>query len=78
MILDYEALLEVSYTAQIVPGLTIQPDFQYFWNPGGHAADPTIPTKAGDECGRVRGALHDQLLSRLRRLPLLGGPAILR
>jgi porin len=32
---DYEALLEVSYTAQIVPGLSIQPDFQYFWSPGG-------------------------------------------
>jgi porin len=43
---DYEAVLEVSYTAQIVPGLTIQPDFQYFWNPGGHAADPDDPTKA--------------------------------
>lgn len=35
---DYEALLEVSYTAEIVPGLSIQPDFQYFWNPGGGAA----------------------------------------
>ncbi len=35
---DYEALLEVSYMAEIVPGFTIQPDFQYFWNPGGSAA----------------------------------------
>jgi len=46
VILDYEALLEVSYTAQIVPGFTIQPDFQYLWNPGGHVADPNDPTKA--------------------------------
>jgi porin len=46
IILDYEALIEVSYTAEIVPGFTIQPDFQYFWNPGGHAADPDDPTKA--------------------------------
>ncbi len=44
VILDYEALLEVSYTAQIVPGFTIQPDFQYFWNPGGHVRRTrTIP-----------------------------------
>ncbi len=31
---DYESLLEISYTAEIVPGWTLQPDFQYFWNPG--------------------------------------------
>jgi len=46
VIRDYESLLEVSYTAQIVPGFTIQPDFQYFWNPGGSAADPDDPSKA--------------------------------
>jgi porin len=46
VISNYEALLEVSYTAQIVPGLSIQPDFQYFWNPGGRAADPNDPTTA--------------------------------
>ena len=47
IIADYEAMLEVSYTAQIVPGFYIQPDFQYFWNPGGHVAldsdDPASP-----------------------------------
>jgi len=46
-LLDYEALIEVSYTAEIVPGFTIQPDFQYFWNPGGNVplddTDPTSP-----------------------------------
>jgi porin len=41
----YESLLEVSYTACIVPGFTIQPDFQYFWNPGGHVPDPNDPSK---------------------------------
>jgi porin len=40
VIASYEALLEASYTAEIVPGFTLQPDFQYFWNPGGHAPDP--------------------------------------
>ena len=42
----YEALVEVSYTAQIVPGFTIQPDFQYFWNPGGHSPMPNDPDRA--------------------------------
>ncbi len=45
IISDYESVLEISYTAQIVPGWTIQPDFQYFWNPGGKVADPNDPNK---------------------------------
>lgn len=32
---DYEANLELSYVAQIVPGWTLQPDFQYIWHPSG-------------------------------------------
>ena len=43
MIPSFEGMLEVSYTAQIMQGLTLQPDFQYFWNPGGHSADPDDP-----------------------------------
>jgi porin len=46
VILEYEALIEVSYMAQIVPGFTIQPDFQYFWNPGGN-----VPLDEGDPTG---------------------------
>jgi porin len=46
VIADYEALFEVSYSAQIVPGFVLQPDFQYFWNPGGHVPDPSNSTKA--------------------------------
>jgi porin len=34
---DYEANLELSYVAQIVPGWTLQPDFQYIWHPSGQA-----------------------------------------
>lgn len=44
VVMNYEALLEVSYTAEIVPGFTVQPDFQYFWNPGGNVVDPDDPT----------------------------------
>ena len=29
-----EAVLELNYTAQICDGITITPDFQYFWDPG--------------------------------------------
>ena len=43
---NYETVLEISYTAEIVPGWYLQPDFQYFWNPGGHVPDPDDPTKA--------------------------------
>jgi len=43
---DYESVFEISYTAEIVPGWYLQPDFQYFWNPGGHAPDPDDDTKA--------------------------------
>jgi porin len=46
VIASHEALLELSYSAQIVPGFVIQPDFQYFWNPGGHAPDPNDITIA--------------------------------
>ena len=32
---DYEANLEITYVAQIIPGWTVQPDFQYVWHPNG-------------------------------------------
>ena len=31
---SFEAVLEVVYKYQIVPGLVLQPDFQYIWQPG--------------------------------------------
>jgi len=37
---DYEAVLELTYQAQIVPGWTIQPNFQYIFHPGGNVANP--------------------------------------
>jgi porin len=41
---SHEAVIELSYAAEIVPGLTVQPDLQYIFNPGGHVADPSDPT----------------------------------
>jgi porin len=41
---DYEAVLEVSYKAQIVEGWTVQPDFQYIIHPGGTIPHPNDPT----------------------------------
>jgi porin len=35
---SYEALIEICYTFQINPGLSIQPDFQYIFQPGGNVA----------------------------------------
>jgi porin len=32
---NYEALVEICYTYQVKPGWTVQPDFQYFFQPGG-------------------------------------------
>jgi porin len=40
---SFEGVLEISYTAQIMQGLYLQPDFQYFWNPGGHSGSPDNP-----------------------------------
>ncbi len=34
-----EAVIELTYQAEIVPGLTVQPDFQYVMRPGGGLAD---------------------------------------
>ena len=38
---NYEAVLEICYTAQLRQGWTIQPDFQYFWQPGGNVPNDT-------------------------------------
>ena len=38
---DYETLIEATYQAEIVPGFTMQPDFQYIFHPGGNVADET-------------------------------------
>jgi porin len=35
---DHESLVEIAYTFQIKHGWILQPDFQYFWNPGGGVA----------------------------------------
>ena len=45
---NYEALLEICYTMQLTSGWTIQPDFQYFWQPGGN-----VPAENG------RGAVEN-------------------
>jgi porin len=45
----FEALLEICYTAKLKSGWTLQPDFQYIWQPNG-ASEPsgkgTIPNAA--------------------------------
>ena len=50
---DYEAVVEVTYQAQITPNWMLQPVFQYIVHPGGHIPNPintsgsfTIPNAA--------------------------------
>ena len=35
---NYEALVEICYTYEVKPGWTVQPDFQYIFQPGGNVA----------------------------------------
>ena len=37
---DFEAVVELTYVAQIAPYWTLQPDLQYILHPGGNIADP--------------------------------------
>ena len=41
---NYEALIELTYQAQIMTGWTIQPDFQYIFHPGGNIPNPNDPS----------------------------------
>ncbi len=46
---NYEALVEICYTAQLKAGWTLQPDFQYIWRPNGgsdSSGKQTIPNAA--------------------------------
>jgi porin len=40
-----ETVLELTYQAPVTPWLTLQPDFQYIFNPGGGVASSTNPTR---------------------------------
>jgi porin len=42
---DYEAILEITYGAQITPNFLFQPVFEYIAHPGGGAVDPNDPTQ---------------------------------
>ena len=36
---NYRSALELCYTIEVRPGLLLQPDFQYIWQPGGNVVD---------------------------------------
>lgn len=44
---NYEALIEICYTYQVKPGWTVQPDFQYIFQPGGNVAGVEDATVLG-------------------------------
>ena len=41
---DYELSLDISYSISIVPGWTVQPNFQLVFHPGGHVPSADQPT----------------------------------
>ena len=41
---SFEAVIELSYSAQVVPGLNLQPTFEYVVHPGGGIVDPGTTT----------------------------------
>jgi porin len=43
---DFELLLELNYTFRVASGWSVQPDFQYYWHPGGNVANPLAPDGA--------------------------------
>jgi porin len=44
---NYEALIEICYTYQINPGWSVQPNFQYIFQPGGNVAGQKDATVVG-------------------------------
>jgi porin len=42
---DGETVFELSYSAPVMPGLTLQPDLQYILHPGGNLPDPADPAR---------------------------------
>lgn len=60
LMLDYQALIEATYQYVVVPGFTIQPDFQYIFHPGAHGvADPVtgLPIRNAAIFG-LRASVH--------------------
>ena len=45
---NFETLLEICYTMQIAHGWTLQPDFQYIWQPGGNVPNASGNGAVGD------------------------------
>lgn len=43
VIRDYDAVIELNYSAEILPGWSVSPDFHYIWHPGGGAENPENP-----------------------------------
>jgi porin len=60
LVRDYQALIEVTYQATVLPGFTLQPDFQYVFHPGAHGVpDPNtgLPTHDAAVFG-LRATVH--------------------
>jgi porin len=47
---DQEAALEISYQIQVTPWMSLQPDLQRIFHPGGHVLNPTVQSAATHWC----------------------------
>ncbi len=63
---DFEGILEVTYQAEIRPGVLVQPVFQYIVHPGGGAVDPerSHADKTHQGCRHARRPNDRQLLKK--------------
>ncbi len=51
----FEALVEATYQAVLGPGVTVQPNLQYVFHPGGNIPDPRDPTGQHNKNATVVG-----------------------
>jgi porin len=63
-LLSFEAVATAVYQYEVRPGWTLQPNFQFFFRPGGGATDPlgANPGKLLKGCGGLRPAHRAQVL----------------
>lgn len=72
-----ETFVEATYQYQVTPWLTLQPDFQYVFNPGAGIANPSAPTrKIEDEAvfGLRTSVLFLRSDVQMRRILIFANP----
>ena len=71
---DFEAILEITYQAEIMPNFLVQPVFEYIAHPAGGAVDPNDPDANAPDQGRRhdRRPHHDHVLALAKAAAVAG------